>query len=80
MMTLQKTVEIPADRRLFLELPENLPDGLADITLKIKPHTQKNRKAFTESLGNLYGCLKDSETFADSPVEIQRKMRDEWSD
>jgi hypothetical protein len=34
MMTLQKTVEIPADHRLFLELdiPQEIPAGMAIIT------------------------------------------------
>jgi hypothetical protein len=85
MMTLQKTVEIPADHRLLLklDLPVSLPDGLADITLKIRPKMVKKwRLPFFRrtSIMDFYGCLKDSETFAGDSMDIQRKMRDEWPD
>ena len=78
MTTLQQTVEIPADHRLVLDLPVSLPRGFADITLRIRPKMQKHQKTFIESLGDLYGCLKDSETFSGDPMDIQKKMRDEW--
>ena len=31
-----------------------------------------------ETLTDFFGILKDSPTFKGDPVEIQRKMRDEW--
>jgi hypothetical protein len=33
--TIRQTVDIPADRRLYLELPEDTPTGEADITLTL---------------------------------------------
>jgi len=30
------------------------------------------------TLGEYFGVLKDSKAFAGDPVEIQRKLRDEW--
>ena len=33
--TIRKTVDIPADRRLYLELPQDTPTGSAEITLTI---------------------------------------------
>lgn len=76
---------IPMDKRIYFDLPGNTPGGEAKVTLKVKPVIKKKwpfslfrRKSFTESLGDLYGCLKDSKTFAGDPMEIQRKMRSEW--
>lgn len=31
-----------------------------------------------KTLNDFFGILKDSPTFKGDPVEIQRKMRDEW--
>jgi hypothetical protein len=36
MMTIQQTVDIPADRRLYLELPQTAPMGLAEIMISIR--------------------------------------------
>jgi hypothetical protein len=36
-MTIEQTIEIPADRRLVLDLPEDIPAGTAKITLSISP-------------------------------------------
>jgi hypothetical protein len=33
MITIQRTVEIPADRRLVLDLPPNVPDGPVNMLL-----------------------------------------------
>ena len=36
MMTIQQTIDIPADRRIFLELPDTAPTGSVDVTLTLK--------------------------------------------
>jgi hypothetical protein len=36
MMTIQQTVDIPANRRLYLELPETAPLGHAEIMISIR--------------------------------------------
>jgi hypothetical protein len=36
MMTLEQTVDIPADRRLYLELPETVPSGRTKIALNFE--------------------------------------------
>jgi hypothetical protein len=50
MMTIQQTIDIPADRRLYLELPETVPSGKCDLRLiftptrsiqKLDPSTEK---------------------------------------
>ena len=43
--TIRKTVDIPADRRLYLELPQDTPTGSAEITLTISGAASKRRTA-----------------------------------
>jgi hypothetical protein len=42
-MTIEQTVEIPADRRIFFEFfaPKEIPAGLAHIELKVTPVIEK---------------------------------------
>jgi hypothetical protein len=80
-MTIQKTMTIPADKRLSFDLPGNMPEGEAEVTLKVKPIIKEKRHFSLfrrKSVMDFYGCLKDSKTFAGDPMEIQRKLRSEW--
>jgi hypothetical protein len=80
-MMIQQTMTIPADKRLYFDLPGNMHEGEAEVTLKVKPKIKEKRhfSLFRRaSVMDFYGCLKDSKTFAGDPMEIQRKMRDEW--
>ena len=78
MNTIQQTVTIPADRRLQLDLPDNIPVGLADMVLVISPKREKEVKTARAVL-HLAGSLKNSETFRGvDPVALQKAMRDEW--
>ncbi|MDR3335923.1 MAG: hypothetical protein LBT16_01850, partial [Treponema sp.] len=107
----QQTVDIPADRRLFLVLPDTVPSGKTNLTLTFTPAqsspeqgpgdfayllrdspktvkeaiAEAKRKTAErlenpekDSMKKYAGCLKDSPVFEGDPVEIQRKMRDEW--
>ncbi len=78
MTTIQKTIDIPADHclRLDLPLPGDIPAGRAEIQVTIIPHPEKTtpRKAFE----GLAGSLKGSAAFSRDAVELQREMRDEW--
>ncbi len=77
MNTIQQTVTIPADRRLQLDLslPDSIPAGKAEILVVLSPIKEVAPK---KSIERFIGCLADSATFAGDPVEIQRKLRDEW--
>jgi hypothetical protein len=35
---LRKTVVIPADRRLFVDIPPDMPTGSAEITVRVSAH------------------------------------------
>ena len=39
-MTLEQTIEIPASRRIFLDLPHDLPVGRAKVEFTITPETE----------------------------------------
>ena len=77
MIIIQKTIEIPPDRRLnlSLELPEELQPGPAELHLEF---LQPKIEDASDTLAGFAGCLKDSPAFAGDALEIQRKMRDEW--
>jgi hypothetical protein len=86
MTTIQKTVAVPIDGRLHLDLdlpPANFP-SLADIMVRIRPQTAKPSAETAEkaddydTFDKFYGCLKDTDVFKGDSVEIVRKMRDEW--
>jgi hypothetical protein len=75
MTIIKKTIAIPADRRLRLdlELPDSLPPGKAELTLNITPEQVNSGH---DPFEGFYGCIK-SGAYAGDPVEIQRKLRDE---
>jgi len=78
MTTIQKTIDIPPDHRLRLDLPipRDIPPGRAEIQVTITPcpETPTTRKPFE----GLAGSLKDDSIFRRDAVELQREMRDEW--
>jgi hypothetical protein len=82
MNTIQQTVHIPADRRLRLDLtlPEDIPEGQAEMTVIFSPHTIP--KTFLKSVAEkslrdypACGMWADREDMTD-PVEWIRKQRD----
>jgi hypothetical protein len=82
-MTIEQIVEIPADRKITVELPPDTPTGAARLKLSVSHDegtVQKTGKMSrqTRALLKLYGCLRDSPLFEGDPIEIQKKMRAEW--
>jgi sporulation-control protein spo0M len=77
MTTIEKTIEIPENRRVNLELdlPENIPAGVANIQVTV--NSLQMKKVTWKDLQKFQGCLKDFPIFEGDAVEIQRKMRDE---
>ena len=55
-MTIEQTIEVPADHRVFLDLPPELPVGKAKIT--ITPQTEKPASSAYGSIENLRGLAK----------------------
>ena len=78
MITIEQRVSIQEDRELRLTLPPQVPVGEADIVVMVNP--EKSSSQSGQSLWDFYGVLADSPNFKDDPVEIQRRLRDEWND
>lgn len=83
-MTFEQTVEIPADHRITVEVPPEIPAGAARLKLSIFQSAAPQNKPAKISrqmkkLMRLYGCLKDSPAFAGDSVETIRTMREEWN-
>ena len=55
-MTIEQTVEIPASRRIFLDLPEELPVGKAKVT--ITPQIEKPSAIVYDAATKLRGLAK----------------------
>ncbi len=77
MTTIQKTITIPNDHRLTIELalPASMPVGVADMTVTISPQ-QKNSPKTT--LASLAGSLAGSKHLSGDSVALVRQWRDEW--
>ena len=77
MTTIQKTITIPDNHRITIELalPKSMPIGTADMVVSISPKRETQPKT---SLASLAGSLADSKNLSDDSVSLVRKWRDEW--
>ncbi|MDR3300932.1 MAG: hypothetical protein LBT01_00185 [Spirochaetaceae bacterium] len=81
-MTIQQTIEIPADRRVYFDVPREIPAGVAEVAIifeneaaaKTAKRVAEGRRPFE----GLRGSLQNSGLFSGDPVKTIRKMRDEW--
>lgn len=71
-MAIEQTVEIPANRRLTIDVPCEVPTGRTILTFTPDPTLTPNRKPISQYFGIL-----SPETYGDG-VDYQRKLRDEW--
>jgi hypothetical protein len=84
MMTLQKTVEIPVDHRLFIDVPQEIPAGTAHISIIFNGFDDDayGVKKY-KSLAAMRGCCKGLDTMdeyfarknADKEKEKQQERR-----
>jgi hypothetical protein len=76
MIIIEKTIEIPENRVVNLELkvPEDVPIGEANLQVTIVSTQQKCLTL--KDLNKFKGFFKDLPDFKGDGVEIQRKMRD----
>jgi len=76
-MSVTQTVEIPANHRLIIDVPPEVPAGrtIISFTPAMKAQTvSTNRKPISEYFGIL-----SPDTYGDG-VAYQRNLRDEWDD
>ena len=72
-MTVEQTIDIPVSRRVYLDLPPELPVGRAKITIIPEAIPTSNYPPISQYLGIL-----SPNTFGDGVV-YQRKLRGEWN-
>jgi hypothetical protein len=60
-MTIEQTVVIPSDRRITLEVPQELPVGKAKVELTITPETASPKKS-VRPLASFLGADKGLDT------------------
>ena len=87
-MTIEQTVEIPASRRLTIEIPEEVPVGRAHVLIQfpvresvqsavpLEARGQSSNAAFRNALRRAYGAWKDNPWT--NHLEDINAMRDEW--
>jgi hypothetical protein len=68
---------VPPDRRVRFELllPDDILPGDAEVRMEI---TNSNPPVRRRDPSRWLGALKNCPALAGDPVEMQRKMRDEW--
>ena len=71
-MTIEQTIEIPASRRVFLDLPPELPVGKAKVELTIIPEIASQGKN-AKPLCSLLGIHKGLDTM---DAYFARKQKD----
>ena len=72
LMSITQAVTIPADHRLTIEVPREVPAG--PVILTFTPASDSERKPISRYFGIL-----SPDTYGDG-VAYQRKLRDEWND
>ena len=60
-MIMEQTVDVPASRRIFLDLPPELPTGKAKIEFTITPEPVQQKES-VKSLKSLLGVHKGLDT------------------
>ena len=79
MKTINIKTAIPKDHKLVIDLPEDLPTGLADIVVIIVPEnseSEKKGKTVGDMLKSpLFGVWKNRKDIIDS-MEFARKLRE----
>ena len=92
-MTFEQTIEVPADHRVFLDLPPELPVGKAKITLTAVLGNQDIDHALDTQFNNhdcpeelrvklqsLRGSLGKNAFGNLDGIAYQNKVREEWDD
>jgi hypothetical protein len=60
-MTIEQTIEIPANHRITIEVPPELPTGKAKVELTITPETMPKEKT-VRPLASFAGIDKERDT------------------
>ena len=79
-MTIEQTVEIPANHRLVLDLPREIPQGKARFTATVTPVAEPPAAPSGLTLSERFaGALRLSGAKYESLQNALRQSRDEWN-
>jgi hypothetical protein len=74
MMTMiRKTIDISVDRKLYLDIPQDMPAGPAELIIRSLGNTVPK-----DDFDEFFGCFKGHELWEGDSVKIVREIRDEW--
>ena len=76
-MTIEQTVEIPADHRLFIDIPLSIPAGKAKVELTVTPESREPSK---EADTDPYSWRKLRGMFADSKFSTEELFKERVRD
>jgi hypothetical protein len=71
-MTIEQMVEIPANRRIYIELPPYIPEGKAMIAFSVTPACAASPLMERKPWRSFRGMFKDS---GDTTVDFLERMR-----
>jgi hypothetical protein len=77
-MTIQQTIEIPVDHRVYFDLPRDIPAGAAQFQITITPFPVADAAPQTEPeewVNPLLGLCKDSSLTVEKLLEMRREDR-----
>ncbi len=80
MKTVRLRARVPANRELTVHLPDDVPEGAADITVTVEPADEPGLRTLGDLLDSeFFGMWRDREDITDS-VAFARRLRDqEWN-
>jgi hypothetical protein len=73
-MTIEQTVEIPVNRRIFLDLPQNLPSGKARLEVRVTPVTEVPPQEPADRFGEMAEAIAVCES-ASGEYGRERRIR-----
>ena len=95
-MVIEQTIEIPPNRRIFIDVPQDVPVGKAILTFtpvstssvnedleyaeRVWAYNRTHHEEVKVKLQKLRGCLAENAFDGLDGVAYQRKVRDEWDD
>ncbi|MDR2484554.1 MAG: hypothetical protein LBD55_04065 [Treponema sp.] len=78
MIGIQKTVTIPENRRISVDLFGRAFPSIEELKRQGAEKTALRKAEGRKPFGNLCGVLKDSPALSGDPAEMARAWRDEW--
>jgi hypothetical protein len=77
--TVRLTADVPDNRQVRIELPADVPTGLADITVVVEPHASNGSHTLGELLqSELFGMWGDRTDIDDSVAFARRLRAEAW--